>query len=361
MRTFRSSVAYFAAWVPVALAFSLALGVTGAVPLGYALAAGMTTTLPAALLGTQVIALCRRLPWTRGRLGVLTLTHGAAAIAFSSLWSATVAAEILGFAPKGELSGFVRDGLAWQFVIGLLTYAVIGGIAYARAALRRQEEQERIVARAETLRLRAELEALRARLDPHFLFNVLQTIGALVDEDPRQVHAALEQVAALLRRRLDAASVSDDDATLAEELADVRDYCALERLRLGARLEVSEEVDPATLELTLPRFTLQPLVENAIRHGIAPRSASGRLVVRAARNGGSWTLMVSDDGAGADPARAASGRGVGLSVIRERIRIRYGERATFAVRTAPGEGFTATLCIPGDSDGAGGTPRPPAS
>lgn len=355
MHTVRSASAYAAAWIPVALAYSLSLGFAGSVPLEYSLAAGAMTALTPALLGVAVIALCRRLPITRARAVPLALIHGAAAIIFSGVWSLAIAAEIYGFAPVNNLRGFVRDGLAWQIVIGLLTYAVIAGAAYARAALRKQEEQERAMARAETLRLRAELEALRARLDPHFLFNVLQTIGALVDEDPRQLHAALEKLAALLRRRLDAGAAADDDATLAEELADVKDYCDLERLRLGARLEVSEEISPETLQFTLPRFTLQPLVENAIRHGISPRMAPGCLALQSKRDGKTWMLTVSDNGAGADPLRAAAAAGIGLSVLRERLRIRYGDTASFAINTAPGEGFVATLRLPVDFNDADGT------
>lgn len=149
------------------------------------------------------------------------------------------------------MTGFVTFGLAWQLLMGLSTYAVIAGVSYVRIAVRRQEEQERAAARAETLRLRA-------------------------------------------------------------ELADVREYAALERLRLGPRLEVVESVDPRALDVRVPSFTLQPLVENAIRHGIAPRSAAGQLTLLARRNGAAWTLVVADDGAGADPARVAPGTGVGL-------------------------------------------------
>jgi signal transduction histidine kinase len=357
MRRFRSAATYAAAWIPVALGFSLALGATGTVPFAYALSAGTASTLPAALLGTLVIALCRRVPWTRDRRVALALMHGLAAAVFTVLWAATIAAEIRFAAPPADSTSFLNEGLAWQLLIGLLTYAVIAGVAYTRTAFRQQEEQERATARAETLRLRAELETLRARLDPHFLFNVLQTLGALIDHQPRDAHAALEHLARLLKRRLDASRDAGDDAPLAEELEDVREYFALERLRLGARLTVVEAIEPATLELMVPRFTLQPLVENAIRHGIAPHAAPGRLTLRAARIGNAWTLAVSDDGAGADPARVASSTGVGLPVVRERLRLRYGDRSTFVVTTAPGCGFTVTLRLPAESDETRATSR----
>jgi two-component system, LytTR family, sensor kinase len=361
MPRLRSATVYAAAWVPVALVFSFALGVTDTVPVGQALAAGTSSTLPAALLGTQVIALCRRFPWKRGRRSVFALVHGFAAVTFTILWAAAIAGEIRLAGTERDAASFLSDGLAWQLVIGLLTYGVIAGVAYASAAFRRQEEQERAAARAETLLLKAELAALRARLDPHFLFNVLQTIGALIEHQPQDAHTALELLGRLLKRRLDATRDTDEDASLAEELEDVREYCALERLRLGPRLEVVEEIEPATLELTVPRFTLQPLVENAIRHGIAPRAAPGRLALSAMRDGEAWTLSVSDDGVGADLLRVEASTGVGLSVVRERLRLRHGSGSTFAVRTAPGHGFTATLRIPAEMDAGDGTARPSAS
>jgi two-component system LytT family sensor kinase len=271
-------------------------------------------------------------------------------VTFTILWAAAIAGEIWLVGSRRAAAGFLADGFAWQLLMGLLTYAVIAGVTYVRAAFRQQEEQERAVARAETFLLKAELGALRARLDPHFLFNVLQTIGALVEHQPGDAHMALDHLGRLLKRRLDATSNADDDASLAEELEDVRQYCALERLRLGARLEVTEEIEPATLELTVPRFTLQPLVENAIRHGIAPRAARGRLLLRAVRDGDAWTLSVSDDGVGADPLCVEASTGVGLSVVRERLRLRHGGVSTFVVSTAPGSGFTVTLRLPAEID-----------
>lgn len=346
MRNLRSALLYAAAWIPVALGLSLALLITDRVPPGVALGAGIFSTLPAMLMGIPVIALCARMPWPARDVRLFVLGHGLLGVTFAGLWAAAIVAEITLAAPAGTAIAFIRQGIAWQFIIGLFVYGGIAGVTYLQAAVHRQQAQERIAARAETLRLQAELNALRARLDPHFLFNVLQTLGALMTERPEQAHAALELLARLLKRRLDAVKPDADDATLVEEMEDVREYVALEQLRLGSRLTVDERIEPSTNDLVVPRFTLQPLVENAIRHGIAPRAGPGRLVLTARRNGTSWSLQVSDDGAGSAPERLQSTSGVGLAVVRERLRLRFGAAANFGVETSPGAGCSVTLRLP---------------
>jgi len=347
---FRRSVVYIALWSLVALGFALALALTERLSWQTALGAGMGTALPAALLGLAVLALCDRVPLRRNRYTTLLVVHAAGAIAYSAIWCGAIVLEMkLGTSPD-TLTNFLRLGLPWQLIMGVVVYAVIAGVAYGRSARRREEEQTRAAERAETLRLRAELGALRARLDPHFLFNVLQTIGTLADERPAQVHVALEHLASLLRRRLGAADEASDVAPLADELTDVRDYLALEALRYGDRLRIVEDIDPETLDQLLPRFTLQPIVENAVHHGLAARASGGRLSISARRQGSRWTLAVADDGVGAEPARFAAGTGIGVSVVRERLRLRFGAEAEFVVTTAPGNGCRVELRLPAQID-----------
>jgi len=348
VRTLRLTLGYLALWSPVALGFAIALASTQRLTWPQALMAGTMTALPAAVLGLAVMRLCDRIPWRDSASAAFFVIHALAAAAYTALWAASILTQIWLVAPRAEVTGFLDQGLAWQLVTGVITYAVLAGASYARNALRRQAEQAVAIERAETLRLRAELSALRSRLDPHFLFNVLQTIGALVRERPERVHAALEHLAGLLRRRIDAAGDESDTMSLGAELADMREYLALESLRFG-QLETVEDIDPTTLPLTIPTFTLQPLVENAIRHGLATRSGRGRLTIRSRVNGGNWQLSVEDDGAGSDPARFANGNGVGITVLRERLRLRFADRAALAVDTRPGAGCTVTVSLPIES------------
>ena len=346
MRTVRRVALYAAIWSPVALGFSFALAVTDRMSWFDALVSGVLSALPAALLGLGVLWLCDRLPWRETTVPVLVAAHLAGAVIFSSLWCAAILTEIWSSAPKSVVDNFLKAGVAWQLVTGAITYALVIGVAYTRAAMRREARHAQAAEHAEMLRLRAELGALRARLDPHFLFNVLQTIGALVNEQPAKTHVALEYLSRLLRRRIDASGTESDGVPFADELTDTREYLALEMLRFGERVRVHEDIEPETLSYMVPRFLLQPLVENAIRHGLAGRARGGCLTIRTRSDGATWTLDVADDGVGADPSRVAAANGVGLAVVRERLRLRFGDAGLARVDTAPGNGFDVSVRLP---------------
>jgi signal transduction histidine kinase len=344
--------------VGIALAFALALAGTDGLGWRRALLAGALSALPVALLGPAVARVAARVPLASGPARAL-LVHSAAAIAFSASWAGAIAAEIALFTPRRDLEGFLRYGLAWQLVIGVIVYLVLVGVSTLRLARRRERDQQQVLDRSETLRLRAELDALRARLDPHFLFNALQTLGALVAERPADAQRALEHLASLLRRRLDHLGADSDLATLDAELADAREYLALERLALGERLRVREAIAPDTLPLLLPRFTLQPLVENAVRHGVSPRRSGGSILLSAMRDGdGRWVLRVADDGIGTGGPRAAAGRGIGLASVQERARLHFGPGADVRLEAAPGTGCIVTLRLPAVTDDEGSAEPP---
>jgi sensor histidine kinase YesM len=193
---------------------------------------------------------------------------------------------------------------------------------------------------------------ISGKLNPHFLFNTLNSLIALTRKDARAAEDALLRFSGMLRYVLDTKRSAADRVTLGDEIAFVRDYLALESLRLGARLHVDWALDPATLGDELPPLSLQPLVENAIQHGIAPRVGGGRIGIRSARNGlnQGLELSVEDDGAGCEPARLddpASGRsGIGLTALRRRFALDYDGRARLQIRTKPGAGFRVDLWIP---------------
>ncbi len=351
MKNLRWWAWYAAAWLPVWLAISAALLITDRAAAGAALLAGFTSTVPAAILGVPVVWLTRLLPWGATSAWRVCAPHLVGALLYGTLWSATIAVLIRSADSRESFEQFMRFGAAWQVVSGAFAYAVIAGISYTRVAIIRQRQSQRAAELAETLRLKAELDALRMRLEPHFLFNVLQTVGALITADRQsKAHEALELLASLLKRRLDAARTGDD-ATLSEEIYDVHEYLALERLRLGDRLTVVEAIDATTRDFLLPRFTLQPLVENALRHGISPLTRAARVSVSSRVRGAGWELQVEDDGAGA-PAVLAGVAGVGITVMRDRLRMRFGDSATIAITTSPGAGFSVALRLPIDQGNA---------
>jgi two-component system LytT family sensor kinase len=352
-------ILYAAAWTPFAAIYALLLMAQGA-PLGGALAGSVSTVAPAALLGAFVWRFAQR-PTTLASSGLRFLVkHALLAVAFATAWTLTIVASIYYGAPPSVMDQFLRNAVGWQFLSALTLYAVVAAIATAAANARRLREQEAAAIRSEALRVRAELQALRAQLDPHFLFNTLHSLMALVRTDQRAAESALERLGDLLRYVLDVNRDSLDEVPLADEWAFVRNYLSLEQLRLGKRLRVVDQLDPESLDCLVPTFTLEPLVENAIRHGIATRPQGGTLTVSSRLEGNALVLDVRDDGAGAEPTAVERASGLGVRAVRQRLEARYGAGARLDIETSPGAGLVATVTLPARTVAAERVERLPA-
>jgi F0F1-type ATP synthase assembly protein I len=336
---------YAAAWTPFAAIHTLLVMTQGA-PFVDALTGSLTTVLPAALLGAFVWRFAEQ-PTTRANSRArFLLTHAAFALAFATIWTLVIVASIYYGAPRSVFDNFLHNAIGWQFLSALTLYAVIAGIASAVGNARRFREQEAAAARSDALRVRAELQALRAQLDPHFLFNTLHSLMALVRTDQRAAESALERLGDLLRYVLDVNRDVLDEVQLADEWAFVQNYLRLEQLRLGERLRVVDDLDSESLDCLIPAFTLQPLVENAVRHGIATQPRGGTVTVSSRLMRNDLILEVRDDGAGADPEAVRHASGVGVRAVRQRLEARYGPDGRVAITTAPGAGFTVTASLP---------------
>jgi sensor histidine kinase YesM len=342
----RFAILYILAWLPLAALYALVLGTRPDMDVFSTVMATLWTIGSAALLGAVVWWLSNRLQFQRSHLARFLVTHVVLAIVYGALLTLEIALSIYYRASKEQYDGFMREAFGWQVLYGIALYGLIVGISYALQSARRLRDEERRTARAEALRIDAELRALRAQLNPNFLFNTLHSITALVRIDPADGQRALEHFAALLRYVLDVNRERSEEVPLEEELGFVRTYLALEHLRLGDRLQVTEEIDPEALECLVLAFSLQPLVENAIRHGIAPRSGQGRLRIAAHLEGEQLMLEVADDGSGADGAAVAEAAGVGLSAVRQRLETRWGSQARLEIVTAPRNGFLVRLVLP---------------
>jgi two-component system, LytTR family, sensor kinase len=235
-----------------------------------------------------------------------------------------------------------RWGLASQMI---LYWAVVGACRAVHYYARYQERALR-AAELEKLLVQSQLQALRMQLDPHFLFNALNTISAELESDPRRARRMLEQLGELLRCSLE--SQDQQEVPLAQELKLLQHYLAIQEARFEDRLRIELCVPEETLEARVPSQLLQPLVENALRHGLAPRAEGGRVRIEAARAGAELRLRVTDDGVGlpADGASAgASGRG--LSITRQRLARLYPDgRGRLDVRNLPEAGVVAEVVIP---------------
>ena len=236
-----------------------------------------------------------------------------------------------------------------KFHLNLLTYFVIVGVSHALEYYRRYQERERLAAQLEAQLSRAQLQALKMQLHPHFLFNTLNTISALIHRDPRAADRMVARLGDLLRLTLDNHGV--EEVSLKEEIEFLEKYLEIEQTRFHDRLSVRLEVAPDSLDARLPTLLLQPLVENAIKHGISARPGAGHIEIHAHRENGSLLLAVRDDGTGL-PAdwEACASLGVGLANTRARLAQLYGARHTFTLANVPGGGLEVAITIPFHSD-----------
>ena len=224
--------------------------------------------------------------------------------------------------------------LAWSVLyIGVRYYAAL------------QAERERSL-RAEAAAHRAQLEALRYQINPHFLFNALNAVSTLVTERRNDEAARmLSRVSDFLRLTLTTAV--RDEVPLADEIDYVRQYLDIERVRFGDRLRTEVDVAAEAWEASVPAFVLQPLIENAVRHAVAPRESGGSIVIEAKRSGDLVYVSVVDDGRGlSETSNANGGVKIGLANTRDRLRQLYGDRGRLELVAADGGGTRATIEIP---------------
>lgn len=309
------------------------------------LAAAVSQLSTGALMAYLLYRFVRRTPWPRPFRYSFVLLHVVAAVAFGVLWTAlTIAVESLF---TGSLL-HTRTGLRLVELpseipsICLLLYAVVVGIGYS-------VERRARTARIEADAVRAQLAALRAQLHPHFLFNALHAVVQLIPLDPARAEEAAELIAALLRTTLEE---ERDEVPLDDEWTFVSRYLEVERIRFGDRLLVSADVDREFLDERVPPFALQTLVENAVRHGASHRSAPTEIAVTAARTASQLSLSVRNTGGANPPGASDSGTGTGLSRLRERLKLLYGDAARLTCGAREDGSYEAVLVVPRAKVGA---------
>lgn len=231
-----------------------------------------------------------------------------------------------------------------------MEYGVLMGVLVALENARsRRAEQEQLLGLRHELQT-TQLDALRKQLQPHFLFNTLNTVNALVGRNAAAARTMLGRLGRLLRAGLDGSV--QDMTTLRQELDHVGDYLGIEEVRFRDRLRVSIEVPGELGGTVVPAMILQPLVENAIKHGADTTMEGVHIRVSAGRSGDRVRIVVEDDGRGcADIGVAMSGGGIGLRNVRERVRLLYGDAGSFTVGSPAGRGFKACLILPAESPG----------
>jgi hypothetical protein len=326
---------YLLAWIfPAALMVYLARALT----YGYARwDAILAMTTPLVLLYALICLSpwysCRALPLRNPGLSKAVVSHIAAAMIASSVWVAATRglAEFMDQWHPGIARG-IQPHLPAVFAMGVMLYLLAAAMHYVYFAIESSHEAMRREHEARALAREAELKALKAQINPHFLFNCLHSISALTSIDPSQARDMCIRLSDFLRNTLrlgDQPSIAFSD-----ELALVNTYLAVEQVRFGSRLRVEQDIDAACDGCPIPPLLLQPLVENAVKHGIAGLVDGGVIRVRASCSKGVLRIAVEND---FDPEHPAPRKtGLGLSNVRSRVAARHGERGTVSVTVRGG-------------------------
>jgi sensor histidine kinase YesM len=335
-------LAYSIAWFAAALFWTLASSTSARISPLVAFPWGLLAMGIAGVMGVAVWRLTDRVPWD-WRSRRFYLTHALALVVYSVMYATSW------FWPDLLMGRFAVAYHAfrtspitvWNLLMGSWLYLVVAGLSYVVRAHRRIRLQESAAADARLLAQQAQLAALRAQINPHFLFNALHSVGALVSSDPERADRALERLGDLLRYALGA----EDRVLFAQEWRFTHDYLAFEQLRLGTRLRVDAHVDADAQSVLVPPLLLQPLVENAVRHGIADRPEGGRVELRARVEDERLIVRVSDDGRGSP---AGVDDGLGLGSVRRRLAALYGDEASLAIDPR-GAGFSVEIALPANT------------
>jgi two-component system, LytTR family, sensor kinase len=294
-----------------------------------------------ALLFPAVYWLARRFPLSRPLRPRHVAVHGLASLALTFGKMAATGAFLgaAGFGPRQVTSTI-------NVPLNYVTYWAMAGAVWG-ADLRRRERAERLrAAQLEASLAGARLDALAVQLQPHFLFNTLNSVAELMHEDTDAAERVVGRLSTLLRASLDAPA--GHEVPLARELDLLDAYICIERVRFEERLRVRLLVAPDVGACLVPRFLLQPIVENAVRHAVGPRRDGGAITIEAERRGDCLMLRVGDDGPGLTDADAArpTRSGIGLANVRARLEALYGDRQTFSILNNPAGGVDVRIEVP---------------
>jgi two-component system LytT family sensor kinase len=317
-----------------------------------ALVEDVCTLLSWTLLTPVILGLARRFPVRRGERVRHLALHAAAALVLCSteiLWDFWVSTFTY-------LRGPYWPRHYWVHLhYGLMSYAGVAAVGHAMEIYQRFRERELQASQLETQLARARLHALEMQLQPHFLFNTLNSISELVHDDADAAELMVAQLGDLLRMTM--SGEGRQEVPLSRELELVGAYLEIERTRFQDRLSVKKMVEPDVLDALVPSLLLQPLVENAVRHGLSPRVAPGTVTLTARRVGDRLRLTVRDDGRGLPPEGERRER-VGVGNTRARLRQAYGDAHRFELADAPGGGTQVLIEIPWRPAGPDEAPGP---
>jgi len=307
-----------------------------------------------------ILSLVDRVRLGAGRMWTWFGVHLAATVAICAINLLALAWLDHAFGTLGQVTSYafaIRLVVVNHLDVQVVLYWAVLGAAYMVEFVRRYRERDRAAAELEQKLALTQLDALRMQLNPHFLFNALNSVTELMEEDVRTAQRTLTRVADLLRLSLRSAASST--IPLWQEIELVELYLHIARVRYGTGLDVDIDVDSSAVDIAVPSFLLQPLVENALKHGLAPGHPDQSIDVRATRSGNTLVLVVEDNGKGLDGLITTSGRflaaqpsidglGIGLTNTRSRLTMLYGDRYAFLMSNHASGGCRVEIRLPID-------------
>jgi two-component system, LytTR family, sensor histidine kinase AlgZ len=335
---------YLLAWIPFAAMLAYLMAATGGMGVKESIAISLPLCLIYAFICLSAYYSCRATPFNRTTISKFVITHGAGALLASGIW--ILIAKFLSYSLSRTdsfplINAQMSREIPVLFGAGVLFYLLSVDLYYVLMAVDASREAEARALQAGILAREAELKALKAQVNPHFLFNSLNSISALTSSDPAKAREMCVLLGDFLRRTLGLGEKSA--IPLEEELSLVHSFLAVEKVRFGARIKMEENIDKEAMSVPVPPLLLQPLVENAVVHGIANLVEGGwvRLDVKAS-NGVLSVIVENTFDPDAPPKRKS---GVGLANVRQRLAARYGNQASLDVK-ANGTSFRVAIILP---------------
>ena len=240
---------------------------------------------------------------------------------------------------------FALDPVAPQWYATLAVYVTTVFATAIPIKVWNSARNERLLESKERLLTQARLAALSSQINPHFLFNTLNTLSSLIRTNPEEARKVVYKLSNILRRLL---RKNDHFSPLREELAFIDDYLSIEQQRFGEKLKFRKNIDPATLDMQIPAMVLQPVVENSLKHGLAGKVDGGVLTIESRMVEGRLQLLIEDDGIGIEPSRLETllEQGIGISNVNERLKVLFGDKYRLSIHSRPGEGTRTEVDLP---------------
>lgn len=300
-----------------------------------------------ALLSIPLWYLCKKFPFDKSGLVRFFGSHLFGSLIFSLVWLTFSYSLYYAMFPTYVIKAMWAQGVyLWQYLDGITKYGLMTGIFYTIDFYKRFKEKELRETQLNLLTKNMELQNLKSQINPHFLFNALNSVNALITRNPEKARTMNAKLAQLLRYSLD--GFERKFVTIKEELDFIRNYLDIEKVRFGKKLQIQEEIDPQTLESKVPSMLLQPIVENAIKHGISLQAKGGILKIHISQNNGFLQLQITNNGkpVSENDLDSLFNKGIGLKNTHERLKRIYGDVAVFKLQSKKPDLFSVSIKIP---------------